>query len=379
MPLKPLVIEKGIIQPSFSKRKHSSLFRKNLIQGGVLTDTGLPVKQSKVVINEREIICPYRINPSETEIEFVDEDAIYFSIPQNHFGHVLTGTMAFAYVLLNSDYLNHKIVFINEKPGEHILILLGHLGVDRRNVMTINQYVQFRSVVVAKPSLRIVWLRRFGSRWFRINEEIIDTFRAIAKKANECPNQQTKKVYFSRGKLRVRPIWYEDKIERVFKKNGYEIFYPEQLPLDEQIKLVANADFYVCIQGTLEHHSLFMKDNATFIVMSRRWSKTERQVLINKLQNRLKHVYLRANIQPLGDHALPNIIGATKDIINFFNEYKFTYNLEDLILTDKEIDDYVNGCELRDIKLIPIMKRLFRAILKRILIRHRSLLRKLIK
>jgi len=348
MSLKPLVVEKGIVQPSFGKRKHSSLRKADFIVAGVLTNTGLPVRQSRVVIMEREIVFPSRINPSKTEITFVNEDAIYFCIPQNHFGHVLTGTMAFAYVLLNNCYANHKIVFIDKEPCESIIRLLEHLGVDRKNIMTINQYVQFKSVVVVKPSLRIVWLRRVMNRMFRINQEFIDTFQAIVQKINEASqaSQHTKKVYFSRGNLTGKTIMCEDKIERVFKRNGYEIFYPEQLPLDEQIKLVANADFYACVQGTLEHHSLFMKDGATLIVMSRKEQLTERQILINKLQKTIKHIYLRTNVRPFGKRGrgTPNIIGATEDLIAFFNKYKFIYDTEELKPTYAELSAYFDKC-----------------------------------
>jgi len=383
MPLKPLIIEKGIIQPSFLKRKHSSFRRIDFIPAGVLTSTGLPVKQSRAVIMERDIVSPFRINPSKTEIKYIDENAIYFCYMQNHFGHVLTGTMAFAYILLNKDYVNHKIVFVDKEPCESIMVLLEHLGAIRKNIMVINEYTQFKNVVVVKPALRIIWLRRFGDRWFKINRELIDTFQAIAKNVNKVfpSSSPNKKVYFSRSKFAGRITMYEDKIERVFKKNGYEIFYPEQLPLDEQIKLVSNADFYACVQGTLEHHSLFMKDGATLIVMSRKAAPTERQVLINKLQNTVKHIYLRADIQPFGDKVTPNIIGATKDFIKFFDEYKFIYSADDLILSDKEINDYVKQCYFTRRKPIPvpIIKFFLNIFLKKILTNHRKSLQKQIK
>ncbi|MDR0304650.1 MAG: glycosyltransferase family 61 protein [Chitinispirillales bacterium] len=374
MSLKPLVVEKGIIQPSFSRRRRFSLRRVNFIPAGVLTSKGVPVWQSRTVIMEREIVSPSRINPSKIKIKYVDDDVIYFCIPQNHFGHVLTGTMAFAYVLLNGDYINHKIVFIDKNPEEPILILLEYLGVNRKNVITVNQYTQFKSVVVVKPSIRNIWVRRFVHSWFKIDRELLDTFQAISKKVNAVSpvGDVINKVYFSRSKFVGRKIMYEDKIERVFKKNGYEIFYPELLPLDEQIKLVSNADFYACVQGTIEHHSLFMKDGATLIVMSRKSKPTKRQILINKLQKTIKHINIRTDIQPFGDKVTPNMIGATKDLIKFFSEYKFIYDVEDLILTDKEISDYVEPARFIRKKFIP--KYFFKLFLKKILIKRQKYL-----
>jgi hypothetical protein len=344
MPLKPLIIEKGIIQPSLGKISRGLIHTK-LFRAGVLTNAGIPVPQSKTVLYERDLLRPSRLDTSKAEIKHIDADAIYFGNPQNHFGHVITGMMAYAYILLNSNYKNHKIVFIDKEPAETVKILLGHLGVMRENIITINEYTRFKSVAVIKPSFRALWLppRFIKNVPFRIEKEFLNTFKAISRKFSDNPNTP-RKVYFSRSKLAGKTILGEDKIEQVFKNNGYAIFYPEQLPLDDQIRLAANADFYACVQGTLEHHSLFMKDGATQIVMSRKSIPTNRQVLINKMQKGIKRLNLRTNVRPLGDKRTPNIIGATKDLIRFFNENKFAYSADDLEPTRQDLRDYIDRC-----------------------------------
>lgn len=341
MSLQPLIIEKGIIQPSFNKRKR--FFRTSFIRAGVLTNDGRPIRQSKTIIMEQDILSPYRINPSETEIKYIDEDVIYFSRPQNHFGHTLVGTMSVAYILLNSNYRNHKIVFIDEEPCEPAVILLEHLGVDRKNIITINSYTQFKSVVVVKQSFVARWLPRNGRGPYKGSKEFIDTFQAIAQKfrintSNPCP----RKIYFSRRKLGSQAVMGEDKIENVFRENGYEVFYPETLSLDEQIKLVANADHYVCIQGSLEHHSLFMKEGATLVVLKREKNPTFRQTLINKLQPTIKHIYLQVNVRPLGENGSRYIIGATESLLLFFDENQFVFNAEKLTPTYEELVTYIS-------------------------------------
>lgn len=366
---KPLLVEKGIIQPTFGKSKRNSFLRITIIPSGVLTEAGIPVYQSKTIVNERELVCPLPINPSKTEIKYVDADVIYFCVPQNHFGHVLTGTMAFAYILLNDKYKDHKIVFsayppAYAEPCDAIKTLLKHLGVHEENIITINEYTQFKSVTIVEPALRCVRLSRFRKRLFEIDKEFIDTFRAISAKFID--KKYPDKVYFSRSKITHRPIMFEERIEQIFKKNGYEIFYPEQLPLEEQIKIVANAGYYACLQGTLEHHSVFMKDNAVFITISRKAKRTERQVLINKLQKTIKHVYLQGNIQPFGDKLNPNIVGMGKDFIPFFDEYNFIYDANDLNpLTNQEIEDYVENCSWSHPHLpIKILKKILKYFLK---------------
>jgi len=366
---KPIVIEKGIIQPTFGKCKRNSFFRINIIPSGVLTKEGIPVNQSKTIINERELVRPLPIDPLKAKLKYMDVDAIYFCIPQNHFGHVLTGTMAFTYILLNDKYKDHKIAFTAfapdyTEPCEAIKTLLKHLGVRQENIITITEYTQFKSVVIVEPALRCVRLSRFRKRLFEIEKEFIEPFKAISTKFVD--KGYPAKVYFSRSQITHRAIMYEEKIEQIFKKNGYKIFYPEKLPLDEQIKLVANADYYACLQGTLEHHSLFMKDNAVFITISRKARRTVRQVLINNMQKTIKHVYLKGNIQPFGDKLNPNIVGFNKNFIPFLEEYNFIFNSSDLNpLSNQEIDAYVEKCSCSHLFLPEkIMKKILKYFLK---------------
>jgi hypothetical protein len=336
------IVEKGIIQPSLGKCKR--YFRTNFFSAGVLTSTGIPVRRSKTIIMEEDVLSPTRINPSKTVIKYVDADAVYFSRPQNHFGHALTGTMSFAHILLNHKYKDHKIVFIDEEPSEAALILLEYLGAERKNIITITECTQFKSVVIVKQSFRALWLPRSGKGPYRGNREFIDTFRAIAQRFSDGKRFSPDKVYFSRRKLGAQSIMGEEKIELIFQKNGYEIFYPEQLPLDKQIRLVANADFYACIQGTLEHHSLFMKDGATLIVMSRDKRPTYRQIFIDKMQKTIKHVYLRTDVKPMGNNSMPGIVGATKDLIDFFDKNNFVYDAEDLKPNYTDLKNYIDFC-----------------------------------
>lgn len=341
-----MIIEKGIIQPSFGNKKNGiRLFtRANIIRAGVLTSKGAAVHKSGGIVYEWELVRPRSINISETKIRYIDEDIIFFSIPQNHFGHALVGTMAFAHILLNEKYKNHKIVFIDEEPCETIKILLRYLGVKDENIIVVKEYTQFKSVVVVKQAFRTLFLPPKYIKYvpYGINKEFIDTFNLIAQKFRCANSLNPQKIYFSRSKLLGNTILGEEKIEQVFKNNGYEIFYPEQFPLEEQIKLVANADFFACVQGSLEHHSLFMKDGATLIAMSRNEKQTGRQPLINKLQKTIKHINLRTDVR-FGKHA-PYMIGATKDLLEFFDKNRFVYNADDLKPTYQEFKNCIDIC-----------------------------------
>jgi len=69
------------------------------------------------------------------------------------------------------------------------------------------------------------------------------------------------------------------------------------------------------------------------------------------MQTTIKHIYLRANVQPFGDKISPYIVGITKNALVFFDEYNFQYAIEDFKLTNQEINDYVEQCSWRNIPL----------------------------
>lgn len=59
-----------------------------------------------------------------------------------------------------------------------------------------------------------------------------------------------------------------EKLENFFKDNGYEIFNPVSASLKEQIKKISSARVVASLSGSNSAHSLWMKDEATFILMN---------------------------------------------------------------------------------------------------------------
>ena len=64
----------------------------------------------------------------------------------------------------------------------------------------------------------------------------------------------SERLYVSRARLEVMGnIMFEDRIERLFEANGYEIFYPERHSLAEQVARYRDAHRIVTVEGSALH------------------------------------------------------------------------------------------------------------------------------
>ena len=63
-------------------------------------------------------------------------------------------------------------------------------------------------------------------------------------------------------------------LENYFNKNNYQIIYPENIPLNELIDYMQNADNVAAMSGSDAHNILFAKDTTKLTIL-------ERNALIN--------------------------------------------------------------------------------------------------
>jgi len=93
------------------------------------------------------------------------------------------------------------------------------------------------------------------------------------------------KIYLSRCKqgdgLRDQG---EKDIERVMKKLGFKIIYPERHTFDEQLALYAGCDVLATTEGSISHNAAFLKDGAKVIIFRKSPYANEYQFPINEMR-----------------------------------------------------------------------------------------------
>ncbi|MDR0741244.1 MAG: glycosyltransferase family 61 protein [Rickettsiales bacterium] len=277
------------------------------------------------------------------DIQYFDFNAIYLGNLDPHFGHFLLEHMNRMYPIFDKKYKDAKIVFVKDnrvnRVPEFARVLIGLMGIDIKDVVILEETAQFRNVFVPEQAFNIPL---FSSR------EMGDTFARIACLAPAAGKFE--KIYLSRAKMGARKTFGEEKLQKIFQKNGYEIIYPETLPLNAQIGLMKNCKSLAGLAGTALHLALFMPAGGNVIqIMRNRQSKSNGgiQLLINKTKG-LRSVFISGSIEKFKTAhftAVPQIVGATPWLKQFLDDNGFEYQAADLKFDNTAWQEYENALE----------------------------------
>lgn len=100
-----------------------------------------------------------------------------------------------------------------------------------------------------------------------------------------------------------REFW-EKSIERVFKKLGYRIIYPESLSVDDQITLLNNCKYFAATEGSISHSSIFCKPRTSVVIIRKSHLVYSYQLSINEMAD-LNVTYIDAHRSANLNKAVP--------------------------------------------------------------------------
>lgn len=283
-------------------------------------------------------------------IPYVDADAVFLChMGKNGFGHFLVEYINRAWCLMDKKYRDMKIVLVDEinagKIKDYVYVLLGLLGVKPENIILLDKTTQFRNVFVPTPAFDL------SAYW---TDSFRDMFDCIASGVPD--SEKYEKIYMSKILMEMHP-YGEKSIQDIFAKNGYKVICPETLPLTEQIALVKNCKYLAGCAGTPLHLALFMKPGGIVYHIKRNTvllDNADTQYAIDMCKG-LDSVFIAGSMETQKtDHfsCVPQVIGMTKYMKQFFDENGFKYTKSDLKNLDKEFADYqkavANCCVKKD-------------------------------
>ena len=282
----------------------------------------------------------YIPNIANRDIPYMDEDAIFLChCGKNNFGHFLIEYINRAWCLVDKKYQNMKVVIVDEigcgKINNYIYVLIGLLGVKPENIVLLDKTTRFRNVYVPTPAFDL-------SAYY--TDAFAQMYNTIA--GNTPDTEKYEKIYVSRGAMPAdRHTYGEGTIEKIFENNGYKIIYPETLPLEQQISLIKNCKYLAGCAGTALHLALFMKRGGTVIQIKRNTvlvDNADTQHLIN-ITKGLESIFVAGSMETVKtDHwsTVPQLIGMTEYMKQFFDDNGFVYSDDDFKGFDKEVTDY---------------------------------------
>jgi len=265
---------------------------------------------------------------SYRDVEYYDDVAIFCGPDRFfHFGHFLVEGMERAWPLLSAKYRNAKLVFVTpsrDRIPEYAAEFLRLLGVGAERVILLNKSARFRTLYVPQRAARI-------GKYTSVAQSRV--YKIIAKNAGA--SKFGEKIYVSRRRMGARSIFGEEKIQRIFEKNGFQVVYPETLGIAEQAAMAAGAKYIAGIAGSALHLCVFMKPGGHLIQLNRARHRDNafiQYVLCCCAGVDMTLISTSVDTVKKARHGAshPHIVGVTPELKRFFDDNKFDYGVADI-------------------------------------------------
>lgn len=271
-------------------------------RGGVVDEKGAYVALSSI---EDRVQFAYPVEHPE----YRDETVVYCGYLVDHWGHFLIeGVTRLWYFLEQDPAVDKYIFFLDEGEQREIkanyrefLELLGiweHLEI-------INRPVTYKQVIV--PELGLFCRQRYTPKLLKVYDTVAS--HVIPDPSWERP----KKIYYSRSQLK-KGMPFEsgnEALDNFFRKNGYTVLFPEQVPLSRMIDYIRHADVVASQSGSLPHNMLFAHKGQKLEIVERLVISDDNQTDINRMMEfQVTYIDAHIPIYPV-DFVGPIIMGYT--------------------------------------------------------------------
>ncbi len=326
------IIQNGIIAPFISEIP-------NLI-GEVITPNGellYDVNSLSTYEQLKKDVLLDEISYIQNQSKLIEQTpSIYLGTIPICWGHYFTDGFSkiwYFYKTQKEEWKNHKIYFTspyyNTKETPAPLIKLLTAVTDDTSIANritpIQQITQFNTLIIPDNSLLVdhqKCSRHYTPEW---NNTINIIINNISKQNNNYKKHQ--KIYFSRTKLTKKVAEFgELSIERSFKKAGFYIVYPEQIPFSEQLFYLQNCNTFATTEGSLGHNAVFCNQGTEVILLRKAWMQYDYQFCINQMRH-LHVIYIDIHLSVFvtdNPNLGPFFLYRTNELCRFFKE---RYNL----------------------------------------------------
>jgi len=168
------------------------------------------------------------------DISYDKRTVLYFGYTRNHWGHLLIDEVQRLWpIISNENQFDNIVIYTpdNCPPKQFVYSLLKSLGICKSKIIQATCITQFAKVYYAEIP-------------YVVGSEMKDEFFQIFRRASSLCDSGTKsmvnlnqRIYLSRSKLNPGKSWEfgEKGVEKILRKNGYNILYPEKMSVQDQI------------------------------------------------------------------------------------------------------------------------------------------------
>lgn len=250
--------------------------------GGVLSSTFeyIELSAQKASHMSNRIYGAYDI--SKIEVPFINETVFYLNYFIKQWGHFLIDVIGrLWYYIENSESLGAiKIVYTVDQDSDEVLDgnyleLLKLIGLNEKNLLKVNQPIQFKSVII--PEMSILPGEYYTNKYKLIFDTVINNI-GITEKTN-------KNIYCSRMQLtsakntEIGEKW----IQSYFEMNNFESKNFQNMSVVEQIKCLNSASKIVMLSGSLQHNLLFVRNPVDVYILTKFSSDMRHEHMVNSI------------------------------------------------------------------------------------------------
>ena len=266
------IVENGIIYP-FEVDTNS--FPIQAIHEGVYDANGSYI--DGFAIQRRHSMSSSIASAELHAIAYEDAAVVYGGYIWNHYGHMLTESLSRMWWFLENPDKRYKYVFTSWDNIIDNYEFFNMLGLRESDIVLLKKPMRFKSVIV--PECAMDRRKVFKDKAVNIYNFLRDSVKPA----------KYEKIYLTRTKFEnnfVNIIVNEEYFENYYRSLGYEIISPEQLPIKEQISIMAGATKVVCTGGTLHHQILFCQEGIDITVLIRTEVKKNKTIyfVINQMR-----------------------------------------------------------------------------------------------
>lgn len=179
---------------------------------------------------------------------------LFLGSMHDHFGHFLVEGLSRLWILkfYNEEDISSLKIIIYE-PGliPPATKILEYLGISKSQILFLDSPCLIEKVIVPAVAYRTHFWGRDSMNY--VYDKI--SANALKEKEKEFP----KKVFLSRNNAPSRKLSNEIELEAVYRDAGYWVFRPEDIPIGDQIRIVANADSVAGCTGSNMYLCMFQK------------------------------------------------------------------------------------------------------------------------
>ena len=217
---------------------------------------------------------PGTLDTQSDNIEFIDEEVIFLGPLPDHYGHFITEGLSRLWLFLDGKYKNSNAIFISDNESNKFLEFWNLFGLRPNQFKKITTPVRYRSIIIPEPSIQ---LHNYYHDAFN------ETVRAILK---TLPRKEQKNLFLSKKNhsfFNGKSIG-EGSLESAFRKNNFDIIYPESLPLSDFIAMLHSAKTVASISGTSAHNAMFMSQDSNLVCLNRSNHHHPLQIMIGEMR-----------------------------------------------------------------------------------------------